>query len=739
MIAAGPAAVNAVLTMDGYAILRMAGVPGSKVARARRLAALLLALLSLAFAHAAAAQTALTADWTNLGKGNLVAVPNGSTLAVGPNSVTITTQKVTNNNGNDANFVPFYSTDMLAYYTGQIGSQDGTLMYTTDHTSFDAGDYFETIYTLGTSVQSLAFTVSNVDRYFGGGFNFHDAVTIEYDIGNGTWLNLRSLAVAYTLGSAVGTTTINGVQGFHGTNYAGSLTSTTGDIRVAFGAAVTVKRIRIRYHFGQQNPGADPTGSYQFIALSDLTWTQLGVATSDLSLTKTVSNATPASGSTITYTVSLTNGGPAAASGVVVRDILPAGFTFASAAASNGSYNSATGDWTIASIASGQTRTLTITGTITAPPGVAITNGAEVWSSPNYDPDSTPGNGIVGEDDLASATATIQGTRSAGTAPVLACPAGSALFDWDLNPWPAGSLTNSYALAGVGAINFSVSANGTWVNDAAFGGMSPTLSNQNNGGFAGTQLSLHQYLDFNTRDETATTVISLPTAVPGVQFTIFDIDYAVNDFADRLTVTGSYQGANVTPTLTNGVSNYVIGNKAIGDGASGGTSGDGNVVVTFAQPVDTITIVYGNANTAPANPDGQAIAVFDITMCRPVATLAVTKLSTLISDPVNGTANPKHIPGAVIEYCILMQNPGSGTATNLVGTDNIAPTLTYTANSMVSGTTCAGATTAEDDNATGADETDPFGASIAGTVLTATATTLAPNGGFALKFRATVR
>lgn len=603
----------------------------------------------------ALAQTTVTADWTALGKVNMGAVGNGTVLNLGVNTLTVNTARVTDGDANDGNFATYYSTDMLAYYTGQIGAQTGPLIYSMDHSVFDAGDYFESTYTLGTAVTNLRFTVSNVDRFLTNPY-FHDGVVIEYDTGTGTWQNLRSLTTAYTLGSAVGTTTINGQQGFHGTAYSGGITSTTGNIAVNFGTT-TVKRVRIRYLFGQGSPTSNPSGDWQYIGLSDFVWQQTGVSTSDLSLAKTVSNSTPAIGSTITYTLSFTNNGPGAVSGVVVSDILPAGFTFVSSTG-NGTYNSSTGEWTPTTTGSGVTRTRTITGTVSAPAGVTITNIAYVMSSPNYDPDSSPGNSVSTEDDYAAASFTVQGTRTAGTAPVLSCARGSSIFDWDARSWTAGSLTNSYSLTNVGTVGFAVSSAGTWVNDPTFGGQSPSLSNANTGGLAPAQNALHQYLDFTTIAQTATTSITLSTAVPSVQFTVFDVDFAASDFADKLTVTGSYQGTTVLPTLTNGVSNYVIGNTAIGDTGSDGTSANGNVVVTFSQRVDTITIVYGNANTAPVDPDGQAIAIHDLTFCNPYADLSVTKLSSVLSDPLNGTTNPKAIPGALIDYLITVANAG---------------------------------------------------------------------------------
>ena len=65
--------------------------------------------------------------------------------------------------------------------------------------------------------------------------------------------------------------------------------------------------------------------------------------TADLSVTKTVSDATPNVGDQITFTVTLSNQGPDAATGVEVTDLLPAGLTFVSATPSQGTYNNVSG------------------------------------------------------------------------------------------------------------------------------------------------------------------------------------------------------------------------------------------------------------------------------------------------------------------------------------------------------------------------------------------------------------
>jgi uncharacterized repeat protein (TIGR01451 family) len=66
----------------------------------------------------------------------------------------------------------------------------------------------------------------------------------------------------------------------------------------------------------------------------------------DLEIAKLMQPPTPALGDTVTFTLLLFNNGPASASGITVFDLLPAGMTYVTDNG-GGSYNPATGGWTI--------------------------------------------------------------------------------------------------------------------------------------------------------------------------------------------------------------------------------------------------------------------------------------------------------------------------------------------------------------------------------------------------------
>lgn len=139
------------------------------------------------------------------------------------------------------------------------------------------------------------------------------------------------------------------------------------------------------------------TGNYR------LSWNMIPLD-ADLSLAKTVDDASPISGTDVTYTLTLTNGGPGAAPAVQVIDLLPAGMTFVSASPSQGSFSQSGGTitWTVGDVLNGGTPTLDIVATSSG--STALTNTAQVTASGVTDPDSTPGDGTG--DDFASVDVT---------------------------------------------------------------------------------------------------------------------------------------------------------------------------------------------------------------------------------------------------------------------------------------------------------------------------------------------
>ena len=127
----------------------------------------------------------------------------------------------------------------------------------------------------------------------------------------------------------------------------------------------------------------------------------------------------------------------------------------------------------------------------------------------------------------------------------------------------------------------------------------------------------------------------------------------------------------------------------------------------------------------------------DLILTAAPASIGVTKISSVISDGVSA-ANPKAMPGATVRYCITISNAGPGTAANISATDAIPANMTYVAGSMLSGSSCGTAATAEDENAAGGDETDPIGASFSAGTISINRASLLSASSFALVFNATV-
>jgi uncharacterized repeat protein (TIGR01451 family) len=109
--------------------------------------------------------------------------------------------------------------------------------------------------------------------------------------------------------------------------------------------------------------------------------------------------------------------------------------------------------------------------------------------------------------------------------------------------------------------------------------------------------------------------------------------------------------------------------------AVAGTNGVTLVAQTGgAESPTVVDVVFADSSTG-GQTARDAAAFADDQYLIAAAALSVQKTSTVISDPFNGTTNPKSIPGSVVEYGITLTNTGAQPATVVTITDPI-PTNT---------------------------------------------------------------
>ncbi len=127
----------------------------------------------------------------------------------------------------------------------------------------------------------------------------------------------------------------------------------------------------------------------------------------DLAVFKTVDNAEPSIGELVTFEIVVANYGPDTATQVTVNDPLPSGLEFVSASASQGAYVAGTGVWTVGTVTTADTPTLSITAKVIRRTGGTETNTATV-SGREYDPD--PSNNTDSVDVEVQSSGVIVGT-----------------------------------------------------------------------------------------------------------------------------------------------------------------------------------------------------------------------------------------------------------------------------------------------------------------------------------------
>ncbi|GAM10010.1 dyslexia-associated protein [Geobacter sp. OR-1] len=113
----------------------------------------------------------------------------------------------------------------------------------------------------------------------------------------------------------------------------------------------------------------------------------------DIAITKTVDKTSPGIGENVTFTVTVTNSGPANATGVQVTELLPTGYTLVTGLPSQGTYNPPSGIWNIGTLNNGASATLSVTATV-LPTGLYNNTASRTASTP-ADPNSANDSSTV--------------------------------------------------------------------------------------------------------------------------------------------------------------------------------------------------------------------------------------------------------------------------------------------------------------------------------------------------------
>jgi len=262
----------------------------------------------------------------------------------------------------------------------------------------------------------------------------------------------------------------------------------------------------------------------------------------------------------------------------------------------------------------------------------------------------------------------------------LSCGTSNLRHDWDVNSWPPGSLVESYTTAGE-TLSINIGGDNTFFQPSST--TAPITSNFDTGGIVPAEQSLELFVLFD--DVSRAVNVTFDVGVPGegveeLEFSIFDVDNGLdgaNSFIDQITVTGSLNGASVTPTLLASAANTVSGNVATGQAQAVNTSADGNVRITFSEPIDQFVLNYTNGPGTPNPPTQQAVSIHDIFTCpRLLPDISINK-SVSIYDP-NGDGL-HNVPGNDVIYTISASNSGTGSTdpNSIVLIDALPSELTF--------------------------------------------------------------
>ena len=430
------------------------------------------------------------------------------------------------------------------------------------------------------------------------------------------------------------------------------------------------------------------------------------VLSTNLAVNKAVDVSNPTVGSNVVFTVTAQNIGPSNATGVIVNDLLPNGYTFVSAVPATGTtYNAGSGVWNIGSLTSGATAiTLTVTAKVN-PTGTYV-NTATISGA---QPDPIPGNNTATATPVPVAQADLAITKT--VSPTNPDVNSNVVFTIGLtNNGPSAAtavVINDVLPAGYSYVSSSASAgsynnaDGKWtlgtVNNAATAILSITAKVNATGAYRNTATASTATADPNSGNNTASATPT-PVAITDLKITKTAAKDIINNaatvnpgdnetFTIVVTNTGPSAATNVVATdvIPNG---YTFSNSSASIGSYNQTTGKwtiGNLANGASATLTINAIINASGNYSNHVTLTGAEKDLDLSNNEAYAPLANTNADVSIVKTVN---NVTPNVGANVTFTLVANNAANSTsdATQVTVTDILPSGYTYVSSSATLGT-----------------------------------------------------
>ena len=428
------------------------------------------------------------------------------------------------------------------------------------------------------------------------------------------------------------------------------------------------------------------------------------------------SNSTPAAGDTVTFQIVVNNNGNFEATNVSLTDSLPAGISFTGSTESQGTYNQATGLWTIGTLADGATATLTLSGTVDAGQGGNTIINTTTAATADQ-PDPTTAGDDLNESIVVNDTADLVTVKTLASGDAAPDEGDTVTFLIVVDNNGAAEATN-VSLTDLLPPGLTATANNGVTSQGSYNAVTGiwTVGTIANGGSA--MLTLEGTVDVG---EGGNTISNITTAASGDQP---DPDMIGDDLNESVTVdnnanlvtvktlasgnstpaegdtvtfqivvdnNGTAQATNVsltdllpaglTATANNGVASQGSYDAATGIWTIGTIANGDSAMLTLEGTLDAgqggNTIVNVTTAASGDQPD-PTMAGDDLT--ESVGTVDNADLVT-VKTLASGNSTPSE--GDTVTFLIEVDNNGAALATNVSLTDLLPAGLTATANNGV--------------------------------------------------------